>query len=63
MIDSKTCIPKANGTDQKDVYRELALTQEEVYQVSGTGSLGDDASSSRQLRDRDESRHRNGSAA
>ncbi|MDO5947184.1 hypothetical protein [Burkholderia cepacia] len=34
MIESKTFIPKSPDTDQKDAYRQLALTQEEFSRIS-----------------------------
>lgn len=37
MIESKTFIPKSTDIDQKEAYRELALTQEEISRISRAG--------------------------
>ncbi|WP_176000216.1 hypothetical protein [Burkholderia vietnamiensis] len=34
MIESKTFIPQSIDTDQKEAYRDLALTQEEISKIS-----------------------------
>lgn len=46
MIESKTFIPKSTDADQKEVYRELALTQEEISKISRAGTPDSCVSSS-----------------